>query len=153
VDLVNVKKTGGSRDPKKFGFHEEDTLLHDPVLHMLSSAFSDDAFFNPFGSVGEIYDLVVPPESDRLKLRWKEEWLDRPIFRDVELANGVKISLTKALKYKKVRDHLVRLGRALDTPKGWSSTTFDVDLAKSCTVRPSFYQDWPEYVADTLQRR
>ncbi|KAK7937639.1 uncharacterized protein PG986_014507 [Apiospora aurea] len=117
VDLVNVKKTGGSRDPKKFGFHEEDTLLHDPVLHMLSLAFADDAFFNPFGSVGEIYDLVVPPESDRLKLRWKEECLDRPIFRDVELANGVKISLAKALTYKKVRDHLVRLGRALGYAK------------------------------------
>ncbi|KAK7997835.1 MFS general substrate transporter [Apiospora arundinis] len=56
-------------------------------------------------------------ESDRLKLRWKEEWLDRPIFRDVELANGVKISLTKALKYKKVRDHLVRLGIALGYAK------------------------------------
>ncbi|KAK8092701.1 uncharacterized protein PG998_014742 [Apiospora kogelbergensis] len=77
VDFVNVKKTGGSRDPKKFGFHEEDTLLHDPVLHMLSLAFADDAFFNQFGF----------------------------------------ISLTKALKYKKVRDHLVRLGIALGYAK------------------------------------
>jgi hypothetical protein len=51
---------------------------------------------------------------DRVRIPWKEEWQDRPIFRSVE---GVKVSLKKALRYSKTRDDLVRLGRALGFAK------------------------------------
>ncbi|KAH6883990.1 hypothetical protein B0T10DRAFT_580175 [Thelonectria olida] len=114
VNLVHVKKSAGVSEKKVFGFHEEDTLLHDPVLHMLSLAFADGAFLNEFSSPEQIYEMVVPAHTDRLKIPWKEEWRGRPIFRDVD---GLKVSLEKALKYCKTRGDLIRLGRALGYAK------------------------------------
>ena len=48
VKLTKIKRSGGKSRPKKYGFHEEDTLLHDPVLYMESLAFADEAFLNEF---------------------------------------------------------------------------------------------------------
>ncbi|KFA51967.1 hypothetical protein S40293_11405 [Stachybotrys chartarum IBT 40293] len=62
--LVNVKKSAGSSKILVFGFHEEHTLLHDPVLHMLALAFADGAFLNEFSSPEQIYEIEVP-------LRWR----------------------------------------------------------------------------------
>ncbi|KAH6637325.1 hypothetical protein F5144DRAFT_456390, partial [Chaetomium tenue] len=98
-------------------FHEEDTLLHDPVLYMKSLAFADEAF-EGFNDPEEIYDLVIPPGSDRLILPWKPEWRDRPIFRALQgRGNNVSVALDKALQYKKARDCLIRLGRAVGFEK------------------------------------
>ncbi|KAI5459500.1 hypothetical protein BGZ63DRAFT_448187 [Mariannaea sp. PMI_226] len=114
VNLVKVKKSAGVSEKKIFGFHEEDTLLHDPILHMLSLVFADGAFLNDFSSPERIYEMVVPTHMDRVKIPWKEEWRGRPIFRDVD---GLKVSLEKALKYCKTRGDLIRLGRALGYAK------------------------------------
>jgi hypothetical protein len=97
---------------KRFVFHEEESLVFCPVIYLLALAFADDAFEANFTTPGEIYNLVIPNGSDRLRLRWKKPWEERPIFRDVEdTASGVRISETKPLQYPKHRHHFVRLGR------------------------------------------
>lgn len=117
INLVNVKRSAGISEPKKFGFHEETTLLHDPVLHMMALALADGAFKNGFTDLEQVYGLVVPKDADRLRLVWKEEWQNRPVFRDVVSAYGTRVSLEKALPYAKTRGHLIRLGRALGYAK------------------------------------
>ncbi|KXX74184.1 hypothetical protein MMYC01_210518, partial [Madurella mycetomatis] len=117
VKLTKIKRSAGKSRPKKYGFHEEDTLLHDPVLYMESLAFADMAF-EDLNDPEDIYHLVVPPGSDRIILPWKPEWRDRPIFRALQgRGNNVSVALDKALQYKKARDCLIRLGRALGFEK------------------------------------
>ncbi|KAH7363524.1 hypothetical protein B0T11DRAFT_353822, partial [Plectosphaerella cucumerina] len=113
-NLEHIKRSAGVSEKKTFGFHEEDTPFHDPVLHTLALAFADDAFLNDFSGPGQIYDLVVPAQSDRLRLMWKTEWAERPIFRNTE---GFQVALEEALTYSKTRGHLIRLGRALGYAK------------------------------------
>ncbi len=117
VKLTKIKRSAGKSRPKKYGFHEEDTLLHDPVLYMESIAFADMAF-EGLNDPDDIYGLVVPPGSDRFILPWKPEWRDRPIFRALQgRGNNVSVALDKALQYKTARDCLIRLGRALGFEK------------------------------------
>ena len=79
---------------------------------MLSLALADKAFKSNLFSLRDIYNLIVPPETDRIRLQWDDEWAERPVFRDVEnTANGVRVSKTQALNYSKHRHHLIRLGR------------------------------------------
>lgn len=79
---------------------------------MLALALADNAFKNKFTSLKDIYNLTVPPDTDRICLQWEDEWAERPVFRDVEqTANGIRMSRTKALSYSKHRHHLIRLGR------------------------------------------
>lgn len=75
---------------------------------MMSLALADNAFENGFTSLAQIYRLVVPSSTDRIRLKWDKEWAERPIFRDVE--KGL-ISKTQSLGYRKHRDFFVRLGR------------------------------------------
>ncbi len=79
---------------------------------MLALALADGAFKNKLTSLRDVYSLVVPPDTDRIRLQWDEDWAQRPVFRDVEhTANGIRVSKTKALDYSKHRHHLIRLGR------------------------------------------
>lgn len=73
VTLRKTKRTVGKSRPNKFGFHEEDTLLRDPILYIEGLAFADGAFENNFKSPEEIYNLIVPADQPRLILKWKEE--------------------------------------------------------------------------------
>ena len=69
---------------------------------MLALAFADNAFENDFTGPEDIYKLVVPPETDRIRLRWKDSWAESPVFRDVEkTASGIRVSQTKSLQYHK----------------------------------------------------
>lgn len=54
VDLQHVKSKAGSR--MIFGFHEEATLLHDPIAHMFAIALADKAFLNDITDLGHIVD-------------------------------------------------------------------------------------------------
>ncbi|KAJ3480965.1 hypothetical protein NLG97_g7940 [Lecanicillium saksenae] len=113
VNLEHIKRTAGDSKPKKFAFREDDMLLYDPIIPALALAFSDSAFLNCFTSPEEIYDLKVPPNQDRIRLLWKEEWRHRPVFRDVEeTSHSTVVSDTKPLTYTKERRHLIRLGRS-----------------------------------------
>jgi hypothetical protein len=67
VKLTKIKKSAGKSRPKQYGFHEEDTPLHDPILYMESLAFTDMAF-EDLNDPNDIYNLVVPPDSDRIIL-------------------------------------------------------------------------------------
>lgn len=118
VTLTKTKRTAGKSRPTTFGFHEEDTLLRDPVLYITSLALADRAFENQFNSLADIYDLAVPAGQSRMILPWKEEWRDRPIFRDTEgLGRSTTIALHRPFPYKKARQSLIKLGRALGYEK------------------------------------
>lgn len=118
VNLEHVKRSGGETEPKEFAFREDDMLIYDPVIPIMGLAFADDAFINEFKDPEDIYKLVVPANSDRLRLQWKPEWRKRPVFRDVEDSEeGLRIALDKALTYQKERGHLIRLGRSIGLAK------------------------------------
>jgi hypothetical protein len=118
VMLKHVKRSGGKSEPKEFAFREDDMLLYDPLIPLMALCFADNAFANEFKDPGDIYTLVVPTDSDRLRLHWKKEWRSRPVFRDVESSpTGVRVTLDKALQYSKERHHLIRLGRSIGLAK------------------------------------
>ncbi|RYP58605.1 hypothetical protein DL770_010392 [Monosporascus sp. CRB-9-2] len=118
VNLTKIKRSAGKSRPKKFGFHEEDTLLHDPILYMMSLAFADKAFANDFDGPEDIYNLVVRPGSDRIILPWKPKWRGRPVFQDIQgRGDDVIINVDKAFAYAKARKYLIRLGRSLGFEK------------------------------------
>ncbi|MAD88046.1 MAG: hypothetical protein CL912_34240 [Deltaproteobacteria bacterium] len=97
---------------KVFAFYEAEDLACCGVTFILALALADGAFKNKLTSLRDVYSLVVPPDTDRIRLQWDEDWAQRPVFRDVEhTANGIRVSLTKALDYSKHRHHLIRLGR------------------------------------------
>ena len=113
INLEHVKRSAGQSDPKIFAFHEEEMLLHCPLLHMMALAFADKVFENGFSTLEGIYKLVVGAKTDRVRLLWKDEWRERPIFRDVRRTpKGALIAADKALQYAKVRQHFIRLGRS-----------------------------------------
>lgn len=114
-----VIRTAGQSKPKKYGFHEEDTLLHDPVLYIESLAFADGAFGTKFTGPDDIYNqLIVPPTSNRIVLPWDPEWRDRFVFRDIQgRGKNIIIALDRAFEYGKARKYLVRLGRSLGYEK------------------------------------
>lgn len=110
-------------------FYDNDgNLACNPVMYMMALAFADNAFENGFTQPEEIYRLVVPPETDRIRLRWKDSWTKIPIFRDVEnTAHGVRVSRTKPLQYPKHRHHFIRLGRTC----GFEKTLEFYDLRRA----------------------
>jgi hypothetical protein len=118
VNLKHIKRSGGESEPKEFAFREDDMLLYDPLIPVMALAFADDAFANKFKDLGAIYQLVVPANTDRLRLPWKDEWLNRPVFRDIESSpQGIQVADEKALSYSQERKHLVRLGRSVGLEK------------------------------------
>jgi hypothetical protein len=75
-------------------------------------AFADNAFHAGFSCPEQIYNLVIPPERDRINIRWKKIWEDRPITRDIERTpEGIRISDTKPFDYDKYRTGFRNLGR------------------------------------------
>lgn len=79
---------------------------------MLALALVDGAFKNELTTLRDLYNLVVPADTDRIRLQWDEDWAQKPVFRDIEhTTNGIRVSLVKALDYAKHRHHLIRLGR------------------------------------------
>lgn len=117
VNLENIKRSGSESEQKEFAFREDDMLIYNPLIPIMGLEFADEAFINEFKEPEEIYELVVPQNSDRLRLQWKEEW-KRPVFRDVEDSeDGIRIALNKALKYQKERGYLIRLGRSIGLAK------------------------------------
>ncbi len=96
---------------KIFTFYESADLVLCPVLLFLSQAFADKAF-EASVTLEEIYDLVIPPRKDCLRIRWNTKWAKRLVFRDVEVTTtGVRVSNTIALNYGKHKHHYQRLRR------------------------------------------
>jgi len=98
---------------KKFAFYEGENLICCPVLFTMALALADNAFENKFTSLAQIYNLIVPSDTDRIRLKWDGDWARRPVFRDIEdTSDGIRMSQTKGLQYAKHRHHFVRLGRS-----------------------------------------
>ncbi|KAK3939621.1 hypothetical protein QBC46DRAFT_342346 [Diplogelasinospora grovesii] len=97
VNLEHIKRSGGQSEPKQFAFREDDMLIYDPLIPIMALAFVDHAFQNEFVGPEDIYKLVVPANSDRLCIHWKDQWRKRPVFRDVEDSeHGLQVALDKA---------------------------------------------------------
>jgi hypothetical protein len=97
---------------KEFTFFEGADLSLCPLILFLPMAFADNAFESDLSSSEQIYKLVIPARKDKIELRWKKEWRDRPIVRDTERTpNGVRLSDTKPLPYQKRRKNFQSLGR------------------------------------------
>ena len=100
----------------------------------MALAFADNAFENDFTCPEAIYKLVVPLESDRIRLQWKGSWAKTPIFRDVEnTANGICISQTRSLEYPKHRCQFLRLGWTCSFEKTFEFYDLQRALGKELT--------------------
>jgi hypothetical protein len=57
---------------KKFTFYNnKSNLVCNLVMYMIALAFANNTFKNDFTCLEDIYKLVVPLESDRIRLQWK----------------------------------------------------------------------------------
>ncbi len=118
VNMENIKRSGGRSEPKKFAFREDDMMIYDPLIPVMALAFADSAFRNDIKDPEDIHKQIVPPNSDRLRILWKDEWRKRPVFRDVDDSKqGLQVALDKALPYPKEQRHLLRLGRSIGLAK------------------------------------
>lgn len=60
----------------------------------------------------DIYNLRVPAHLNSIQIKWKPGMQDKPIFqRAIRTADGIRISLDKALTYDTCNKNLKRLGR------------------------------------------
>ncbi|EKG09994.1 hypothetical protein MPH_12919 [Macrophomina phaseolina MS6] len=104
----------GQKDSNTFTIPE---IRHDPYLilsphtYFLALAFSDQAFAAPDLTGPEaLYKLRVPDQTNQLRLPWKKEVLDVPIFRkSCRTVRGIGIS-QEALPDSTVRPWLRKLG-------------------------------------------
>ena len=94
-----------------FVFYENDYLMFCPVLYMLALAFADNAFASDdIKSAQDIHKLIVPEFKESIYLKWKDEWMSRPIFRRAcSTVDGPVTSMVKALPYASYASHLSRL--------------------------------------------
>lgn len=80
-------------------------------MFFLALGFFFKAFRYNFTDVQEIFDLRVPAERNVLRLKWKADLLDRPIFCDFKSTpTGTCLLEWTAFVYGKYRDIFVWLG-------------------------------------------
>jgi len=95
---------------KEFMFYEGTDLVICFIIPFLALAFTNDVFEANVTTLTEIYNLVIPARKIHMHLKWKTEWAERPIFRDVEATpTGMRISENKHLQYSKHRHHFIYL--------------------------------------------
>ena len=76
------------------------------ITVIISLALCDSAFHAPsLTSAERIFQVRNRGPVKCTPLRWKKEWLKRPIFRRSE---GSDVSIDEALQYHKLRDDLKR---------------------------------------------
>jgi hypothetical protein len=81
-------------------------------MYLLPMAFADNVFYTGFSCPEQLYNLVIPPERDRINIQWKKIWQDRPITCDIERTpEGIQISDTKPFDYDKYQNRFQNLGR------------------------------------------
>ena len=89
-----------------FFFTTTRRLIFCPILIIISLALDDRAFDAPSLTTAErVFRIKNRGPSKCTHLRWKKEWLKRPIFRGFD---GSFTSDKKALPYYKLRDDMER---------------------------------------------
>lgn len=74
-----------------------DVLLFCPVTHMVGLALDDNAFASPhLTSAERVFTVKNQAPAQCTPLRWKDEWLKKPVFRRVD---GSGASPDEALPY------------------------------------------------------
>jgi hypothetical protein len=63
-----------------FAFYEAEDLACCRVTFMLALALADGVFKNKLTSLSDVYSLVVPPDTDRIRLQWDEDWAQKACF-------------------------------------------------------------------------
>ncbi|PMD51335.1 uncharacterized protein K444DRAFT_545435, partial [Hyaloscypha bicolor E] len=54
---------------KKFVFYKGKNLIYYPVLFIIALALANNAFKNKFTSLKQIYNLVIPSTTNRIRLK------------------------------------------------------------------------------------
>ena len=100
-----------------FVFHENDCLMFYPILHILTLAFADNAFASDdIESAQDIYKLTIPGFKESVHLKWKDEWMPRPIFRRAySTVDGPTTSIVKALPYASYMKTQAKILRAFSS--------------------------------------
>lgn len=102
-----------TRDRTTYIFHErDDNLALCPILYFLALAFTDDAFDSgQIRSVEDIFRDYVPLYCKSLKIRWKPQMLDVPVFRRADCTLfGACSSPDRVLQYNAFNQLCQRLG-------------------------------------------
>lgn len=104
-----------------------------PVLHMLGLAFADNAFdSDEIKSLQDIYSHKIPDFKESTKLKWKDEWMLRPIFRRAcSTPGGLTTSLVKALPYTSFASQISALGAGAGFKAAFTAYAFPVGLLRS----------------------
>lgn len=99
-----------------------DVLIFCPVTHIVGLALDDDAFASRhLTSAERVFAVKNQAPAQCTPLRWKDEWLKKPVFRQV---NGSGTSPDEALLYHTLREDIKHesldagMQRAL-TPRAW----------------------------------
>jgi hypothetical protein len=107
-------------------------------MYMLALAFADNAFENDFTGPEDFYKLIVPPETDCIRLRWKDSWAETPVFHDVEkTGNGIHVSQRKSIEYHKHKQFFIHLGRTCGFEKRLEFYDLQRALGKELTSENS----------------
>ncbi|KAF2647143.1 hypothetical protein K491DRAFT_723683 [Lophiostoma macrostomum CBS 122681] len=112
VNLEHVKNKEKGGESKKFTFQIEEIAAFCIISYIIGIGHRQNAFEHGFTNIQQIFDLIIPVERNVLRVKWKEHFLDKPFFCDIEhTAEGARILKDKAFNYQKYRDIFVRLGR------------------------------------------
>ncbi|KAB5511398.1 hypothetical protein GE09DRAFT_690652 [Coniochaeta sp. 2T2.1] len=122
VKFIHHKGADNKPKPTIFFFTLTRRLIFCLISLIISIAADDSAFDAPsLTSVRAVFEVKNTGPVKCTPLRWKKEWLKRPVFRRF---NGPNISEDEALQYHKLRDDMGR--QSLDAgqekpmqPKDW----------------------------------
>ncbi|KAL5370823.1 hypothetical protein DPSP01_014649 [Paraphaeosphaeria sporulosa] len=84
VNLVHVKNKERDGTSKKFTFHLKGLPTYCIVSHLLAISFRQNAFHDGFSTVQQIFNLKIPAEREVLRIKWKEDLLDKPFFYNIQ---------------------------------------------------------------------
>jgi hypothetical protein len=93
-------------------FRDNEDMICCAILFLIALAIANNAFKNKFTSLRQIYSLVILNSTDRICLKWDDNWAKRLIFCNIKQTPiGIYISDIKSLSYAKHRYYFVRLSR------------------------------------------
>ncbi|KAH6712097.1 hypothetical protein BKA61DRAFT_486326, partial [Leptodontidium sp. MPI-SDFR-AT-0119] len=54
-------------------FRDDESIICCLVIFIITLAITDNAFKNEFTLLRQIYDLIVPKGTDRIRLKWDDD--------------------------------------------------------------------------------